>query len=74
MTVSVTRRIHIAPQGYEDERIHLAATELDADRVILLPHDDNDENELAERCRENIMRHSMRQTSNPRSIIVIYLT
>lgn len=49
--VSVTRRIHIAPQGYEDERIYLSALDLEADRVVLITHDD--ENDRAARCREN---------------------
>lgn len=52
MPVSVTRRIHIAPQGYENERIHLPACDLNADEVILLPHDDEDD--LAASCREDI--------------------
>ncbi|WP_156224499.1 HFX_2341 family transcriptional regulator domain-containing protein [Haloferax gibbonsii] len=51
--VSVTRRIHIAPQGYEDERIYLPALELDADRVILLVHDDEDD--TANGCREAVI-------------------
>lgn len=49
--VSVTRRIHIAPQGYEDERIYLSALDLEADRVILITHEK--ENERGARCREN---------------------
>lgn len=51
--VSVTRRIHIAPQGYEDERIYLPALDLDADRVILLIHDDEDE--TASECRDTVI-------------------
>lgn len=57
MTISVTRRIHVAPQGYEDERIYLPAIDLDADEVILLPHGDNDEDETATQCRENIIEN-----------------
>lgn len=53
MTISVTRRIHIAPQGYEDDRIYLPALELDADKVILLSHDDKDDR--ATRCRDKII-------------------
>lgn len=52
MPVSVTQRVHIAPQGYENERIHLPAKDLNADKVILLPH--NDEDDLAESCRNDI--------------------
>lgn len=52
MTVPVTRRVHIAPQGYEDERIYLPAIELDADRVVLIAHDDEDER--ASECQERI--------------------
>jgi hypothetical protein len=52
MSVSVTRRIHIAPQGYEDERIYLPALDLDADQVILVHHQDEDD--TASRCRDTI--------------------
>ena len=52
MSVSVTQRVHIAPQGYENDRIHLPAKRLNADKVILLPHDDEDD--LAESCRDDI--------------------
>ena len=52
MSVSVTQRVHIAPQGYENDRIHLPAKRLNADKVILLPHEDEDE--VAESCRDDI--------------------
>lgn len=52
-SASVPHRVHIAPQGYEDERIFLSALDLDAEKVILLPHDDEDE--TASMCRETII-------------------
>lgn len=52
MRPPVPRRIHIAPQGYEDERIFLAALDLDAEQVILLSPDDDDER--GNRCHSNI--------------------
>lgn len=36
-------RVHIAPQGYEDERIYKPAIELDADQVVLLTHTESTE-------------------------------
>jgi CRISPR locus-related DNA-binding protein len=38
MSLEATFRVHIAPQGYEDERIYEPAIENNADRVILLVH------------------------------------
>lgn len=48
MTISVPRRVHIAPQGFEDARIHLPAADLDADLVILVRH--TDESETGQEC------------------------
>jgi hypothetical protein len=48
MTVSVPRRVHIAPQGFEDDRIYLPAIDLEADIVILVRH--KSENETGEEC------------------------
>jgi len=53
MTLSVTRRIHIAPQGYEVDRITLPAIDRDAERVVLLAPQ-NDDNDREMRCRERI--------------------
>lgn len=52
MSDYIPRRVHIAPQGFEDERIYRPALKRDADIVILIGHDDSDE--TARRCRERI--------------------
>lgn len=52
-SASVPHRVHIAPQGYEDERIFLSALDLEAEKVILLPHDDEDD--TGSTCRETII-------------------
>ncbi len=52
MCVSYQKRIHIAPQGYEDDRIAEAAIKMKADKVILITHDDR--TERARECRSNI--------------------
>ena len=43
MAFSGPYRIHVAPQGYEDERIYLPANRMDADKVILLVPDEDSE-------------------------------
>lgn len=49
MGLETTRRIHIAPQGYERERIYQPAIDYDADEVILLVTDGDDQ---AAECQE----------------------
>ncbi|WP_311174144.1 DUF6293 family protein [Halobellus ordinarius] len=49
----IPRRVHIAPQGFEDERIYRPAIEREADIVILIGH--NEPDDTAERCRERIV-------------------
>jgi hypothetical protein len=49
----IPRRVHIAPQGFEDERIYRPAIEREADIVILIGHNESDD--TAERCRERIV-------------------
>lgn len=48
----VPRRVHIAPQGFEDERIYRAADRREADIVVLVTHEES--NTTAEECRERI--------------------
>jgi hypothetical protein len=48
----VPRRVHIAPQGFEDKRIYGPAIRRDADVVILVTHTESDETATA--CRERI--------------------
>lgn len=55
MSDPVPRRVHIAPQGFEDERIYLPTIDRDADILILLGHDDEDE--TAAQCRERIIEN-----------------
>ena len=43
MTLSGPEDVHIAPQGYETERVSKPAIEYDADRVVLLVHDEDTE-------------------------------
>jgi hypothetical protein len=49
----IPRRVHIAPQGFEDERIYIPAIERDADILILVSHTDTDE--TAGQCRKRIV-------------------
>ena len=50
---SIPRRVHIAPQGFEDERIYIPAIDRDADILVLVGHDEPDE--TAVQCRERIV-------------------
>jgi hypothetical protein len=52
MALRSTYRIHLAPQGYEDERIYKPAIEHDADKVVLLIH--GDDSDLADECQETV--------------------
>jgi len=40
MSMSVAERVHVTPVGYENDRVVLPAERLRADRVVLLPHED----------------------------------
>jgi len=53
MSDNIPRRVHIAPQGFEDERIYRPALKRDAEIVILIGHDEPDD--TAERCQERIV-------------------
>ena len=53
MSDDIPRRVHIAPQGFEDERIYRPAIKRDADIVILISHNESDD--TAVRCRERII-------------------
>jgi hypothetical protein len=53
MPLSVTRRIHVVPLGYEVDRVTLAAIDYEADRVILLAPDEGADSRGA-RCQEKI--------------------
>lgn len=53
MSDQIPRRVHIAPQGFEDERIYRPAIEREADVVILISH--HDPNATAERCQDRII-------------------
>jgi hypothetical protein len=52
MSLGGPRRIHIAPQGYEDQRIYEPAIEHNADKVVLITHDTY--TDRAEECKETI--------------------
>jgi hypothetical protein len=54
MTLGGPRRVHIAPQGFEKERIYEPAIEQDADLVILLVHDADEKDGLAVECQEEV--------------------
>lgn len=54
MSLRSPQRIHIAPQGFEKERIYEPAIEEDADLVILLVHPEDEEESLAMECREEV--------------------
>lgn len=45
--------MHIAPQGYETERIHLAADQAGADKVVLLVHED--QTDRGEECKQSVI-------------------
>ena len=53
MTEYIPRRVHISPQGFEDERIYKPAIQRDADTVILIGHKESDE--TAETCQSRII-------------------
>lgn len=53
MTEYIPRRVHIAPQGFEDTRIYDPAIRRDADAVILICHEEP--NETAEQCKNRII-------------------
>lgn len=53
MSDYIPRRVHIAPQGFEDERISIPAIERDADILILVRHDEP--NDTAVQCRQRII-------------------
>jgi hypothetical protein len=53
MSDHIPRRVHIAPQGFEDERIYRPAIDRDADIVILIGHHESDD--VAVRCRDRIV-------------------
>ncbi|UHQ98910.1 DUF6293 family protein (plasmid) [Natrinema zhouii] len=54
MSLGGPRRIHIAPLGYEDERIYQPIIEEDADKAILLIHDQDESESLGAKCREKV--------------------
>lgn len=51
MDLQSTQRIHVAPQGYEEERIYRPAIKYDADKVILLVTEGD---EQADECQQNV--------------------
>lgn len=54
MSLGGPRRIHIAPLGYEDERIYKPIINEDADKAILLVHEDDENESLGAECRERV--------------------
>lgn len=52
--MAVSRRVHVAPVGYENDRIVLPAERLDADRVVLLESAADDEYPYPDRVRERL--------------------
>lgn len=62
MTISVPRRVHIAPQGFEDERIHLPAAKLDADLVILVSHENESQTgtDCSQRIQESLVAEGIK--------------
>lgn len=61
MTISTTRRIHIAPLGYEIDRISQPAIKHDADEVILVVPSDDDErsDECLEQVKEDLSENEI---------------
>lgn len=55
MSLKGPSRVHIAPQGYEDERIFEPAINMDADKVILVAH--NEATDRSDECREEVEKH-----------------
>lgn len=53
MSFRGSKRVHIAPQGYETERIYKAAIEADADKVVLLVHDD--QTDRGNECQDEVV-------------------
>ena len=55
MVLDSPRRVHIAPLGYEKERIYQAAIEEDADKIVLLVHDSDEDGSLGAECRTAVI-------------------
>lgn len=53
MSLKGPYRIHLAPQGYEDERISAPAIDMEADQVVLITHEE--ESEQSKSCRETVL-------------------
>jgi len=51
MSLGSPKRIHIAPLGYEKERIYQPIIDEEADKVVLLTHEADEEDEQAIDCR-----------------------
>lgn len=54
MNLDSPQRVHIAPQGYEEERIYEPAVQNNADIVVLLSSGEDDDRQSQE-CRENVV-------------------
>ena len=57
------KRIHIAPVGFEVDRIVKPAVEYKADKVYLLVHDNNEEDKASpyiERVIEELEKHKIK--------------
>lgn len=53
MSLRGPERVHIAPQGYEKERIYKPAVDYDADRVVLLTH--REKTSKSKECRREVI-------------------
>lgn len=52
MSYRGSKRVHIAPQGYETERIYKAAIEANADKVVLLVYED--QTDRGDECQDEV--------------------
>lgn len=62
MNLQVSERLHIAPLGYEEQRVYKPAVDLKADRIVILVHNDNDDESKIERYSETVRSELERAT------------
>lgn len=60
MSLEGPKRVHIAPLGYEQERIYKPAIEMNADEVILVVHEDR--TDQSEKCEE-VVKEALEEES-----------
>ena len=68
MPEMIKLRVHIAPLGYEIDRIVIPATRMKADRVYLLRHDNYSEDKSGP-YREKIIKKLINKTLKPKLLM-----